>query len=103
MSNKFWMSVEQAEKPEEFAKSIPGEFTSSPIREGYEKESLERRDFMKIMGASALMASLAGCTRRPIQKIVPYVTNPEEIIPGVPNFYASVDPQTGYGLILKTR
>lgn len=103
MSNKFWMSVDQAEKPEEFAKSIPGEFTSSPIREGYEKDGLERRDFMKIMGASALMASLAGCTRRPIQKIVPYVTNPEEIIPGMPNYYASVDPQTGYGIILKTR
>ena len=103
MSQKFWMSLEQAEQPEEFAKNIPGEFTSSPIREGAEKEGLERRDFMKIMGASALMASLAGCTKRPVQKIVPYVTNPEEIIPGVPNFYASADPQTGYGLIVRTR
>lgn len=101
--SKFWMSLDQAENPQEFAKSIPGEFTSSPIREGNEGDGLDRRDFMKIMGASALMASLAGCTRRPVQKIVPYVNNPEEIIPGQPNFYASVDPQTGYGLVLRSR
>lgn len=103
--NKLWMSLEQAENPQEFRKNIPGEFAASgsPVREGFEKEGLGRRDFMKIMGASAMMASLAGCTRRPVQKIVPYVTNPEEIIPGQPNFYASADPLTGYGLILKTR
>jgi MoCo/4Fe-4S cofactor protein with predicted Tat translocation signal len=103
MSDKFWMSVDQKENPAEFSKSIPGEFVSSPIREGFEKDGLDRRDFMKIMGASALMASMAGCTRRPVQKIVPYVNNPEEIIPGQPNFYASADMKTGYGLIVKTR
>jgi len=97
------MTVDQAENPAEFKKNLPGEFTSSPIREGAEGEGLERRDFMKIMGASALMASLAGCTQRPVQKIVPYVTNPDEIIPGQPNFYASADPLTGYGLVIKTR
>ncbi len=101
--SKFWITVDQAQNPVEFAKNIPGEFASSPVREGFEKDGLERRDFMKIMGASALMASLAGCAKRPLQKIVPYVTNPEEIIPGQPNFYASTDPTTGYGLVLKTR
>ena len=80
-----------------------GEFQSTPIREGEERSGLDRRDFMKIMGASAMMASLAGCTRRPVQKIVPYVNNPEEIIPGLPNYYASACPSTGYGLLVKTR
>lgn len=103
MSNKFWMSVEQAENPAEFARTVPGEFTSSPIREADASDGLDRRDFMKLMGASAMMASLAGCSRRPVQKIVPYVNNPEEIIPGQPNFYASVDPATGYGLVVRTR
>lgn len=103
MSNKFWISLEQAEQPEEFKKNIPGEFTSSPIREGASTDGFDRRDFFKIMGASALMASLAGCTRRPVQKIVPYVNNPEEIIPGQPNFYASADVNTGHGLLIKTR
>lgn len=102
-AKKIWMSLEQAQSPEEFQKNIPGEFTSSPIREGAENEGLARRDFMKLMGASAMMASLAGCSRRPVQNIVPYVNNPEEIIPGMPNFYASSDSSTGYGLLIKTR
>ena len=103
MSDKFWLSLDQQENPVEYKKNIPGEFDSSPIRQGNEKDGLDRRDFMKIMGASALMASLAGCSRRPIQKIVPYVNNPEEIIPGQPNFYASANPATGHGFIVKTR
>ncbi|RYZ94190.1 MAG: molybdopterin oxidoreductase, partial [Proteobacteria bacterium] len=103
MSEKFWMTLEQAENPKEYAKTVPGEFTSSPIRIGNESDGLDRRDFMKIMGASALMASMAGCARRPVQKIVPYVNNPEEIIPGQPNFYASANPATGHGFVLRTR
>lgn len=96
---RYWLSLEQYENPGQ----TTGEFASTPVREGFESEGLDRRDFLKIMGASAAMASLAGCTRRPVQKIVAYVNNPEEIIPGVPNFYASADPETGYGLLLKTR
>ena len=48
------------------------------------------------------MASFA-CARRPVHKIIPYVVKPEEITPGVANFYASTDPETGYGLLIKTR
>lgn len=101
-STRFWMTVDQAENPAAFAKSAPGEFSEGrPTREG--ASDVDRRGFLKITGASALMAALAGCTQRPVQKIVPYVTNPEEIIPGQPNFYASADPNTGYGLVLKCR
>ncbi|NUM89538.1 MAG: hypothetical protein HUU37_10070, partial [Bdellovibrionales bacterium] len=100
-SSRFWMSLEQAESPETF--DAGGEFRSTPVREGYEAEGLGRRDFMKVMGASALMASLAGCTRRPVQKIVPYVAKPEEVTSGVPNFYASACPRTGYGLLVTAR
>ncbi len=41
------------------------------------------------MAASAAFAGLAGCTKLPTQKIVPYVRQPEEIIPGKPLFYAT--------------
>lgn len=100
-NSRFWMSLDQAESPATF--DVGGEFQSTPVREGFENDGLGRRDFMKIMGASALMASLAGCTRKPVQKIVPYVTKPEEVVSGVPNFYASACPQTGYGLLVTTR
>lgn len=96
---RYWMSLEQREA----GYDAGGEFQSTPVREGEENSGLDRRDFMKIMGASAMMASLAGCSRRPVQKIVPYVNNPEEIIPGLPNFYASSSPLTGYGFLVKTR
>lgn len=100
---RYWLSLEQYENSPASVEAAQTEFTSSPIREGAESEGIERRDFLKLMGAGAAMASFAGCTRRPVQKIVPYVTNPEEIVPGVPNFYASACPETGYGLLVKTR
>ncbi len=51
-------------------------------------KGFSRREFLGLMGASIALAGLAGC-RRPIEKIIPYVVAPEEIIPGIPNFYAT--------------
>jgi molybdopterin-containing oxidoreductase family iron-sulfur binding subunit len=48
------------------------------------------------------MAGFA-CARRPVNKIIPYVVKPEEIVPGQALYYASSDPTTGYGLLVKTR
>ena len=53
-----------------------------------EKNGFSRRKFLGMMGASIALAGLAGC-RRPIEKIIPYVIAPEEIVPGIPNFYAT--------------
>ena len=50
---------------------------------------LDRRELLKVMAASAAFAGLTGCTKLPTQKIVPYVRQPEEIIPGKPLFYAT--------------
>ena len=56
-----------------------------------------RRSFMKIMGASMALAGvgLSGC-RRPREAVMPYARQPEEIVPGVPNFYATAMPIGGY-------
>jgi molybdopterin-containing oxidoreductase family iron-sulfur binding subunit len=48
-----------------------------------------RRTFMKLMGASVALAGLAGCTRQPAEKIVPYVRQPEHLIPGKPLYFAT--------------
>ena len=55
-----------------------------------------RRSFLKVMGASAALAGLAGC-RRPVEEIVPYARMPEEVIPGVPSYYATSIPLGGVG------
>ena len=56
---------------------------------------VDRRDFVKLMGASMALGGLAACNR-PAEKIVPYVRQPEGLIPGKPIFFASAMPISGY-------
>src|SRR3989338_8839661 len=70
-----------------------------------EKGGVSRREFLRLMGASVVMASAAACTRRPVEKIVPYLNKPEEITIGIPNWYASTcgECPAACGLLVKTR
>jgi MoCo/4Fe-4S cofactor protein with predicted Tat translocation signal len=52
-------------------------------------DALSRRDLLKVAGVAAAMAGLSACTKLPTEKIVPYVRQPEVIIPGKPLFYAT--------------
>ena len=63
---------------DEFASRLPDSFSL-----------VERRSFLKLMGASLALAGMAGCTRQPAEQIVPYVRQPEQIVPGKPLFYAT--------------
>ncbi|HKY22204.1 MAG TPA: 4Fe-4S dicluster domain-containing protein [Vicinamibacterales bacterium] len=63
---------------DEFASRLPGTF-----------DQVERRAFLKLMGASLALAGMAGCTRQPPEQILPYVRQPETIIPGKPLSYAT--------------
>ncbi len=83
------------------------EFHDKPIEtlsliEKLDTKGMARRDFLTVMGASMAMAGVS-CARRPVHKIIPYVVKPNEITPGVANYYASSCPETGYGLLIKTR
>ncbi|HEX8521054.1 MAG TPA: 4Fe-4S dicluster domain-containing protein [Tepidisphaeraceae bacterium] len=49
------------------------------------------------MGASVALAGLSGCYRRPQEKIVPYVIQPEQLVPGIALQYATAMPLAGYG------
>lgn len=103
--NKYWLSLEQWNNDPEFMKLAATEFKSSPLREENTKEEgWARREFLKLMGASIAM-SAAGCIRRPVQKIVPYNQQPEEVTLGLPNYYSSAyfDGSEGYGVLIKTR
>ncbi|HEY8240929.1 MAG TPA: TAT-variant-translocated molybdopterin oxidoreductase, partial [Kiritimatiellia bacterium] len=67
-------------------------------------DPIDRRDFMRLMGASMAMAGLVGCTKQPEEKIVPYVTQPEEIVPGKPLYFATSTTLGGYayGLLVES-
>lgn len=58
-------------------------------------KGVDRRDFMKLMGASVAMAGLAAC-KQPAESIVPYVRQPENTIPGQPLFFATAMTLGGY-------
>ena len=62
----------------------------SPIRS-------TRRTFLKLMGASLALAGVTACTRQPTETIVPYVRQPEEIVPGKPLFFATAMTLGGVG------
>ena len=50
------------------------------------------------MGASLTLAGVSACTRQPQEAIVPYVRQPEELVPGKPLFYATAMPFAGAGI-----
>ena len=65
---------------------------------------IDRRDFLRLAGASLALAGLDGCTRMPAEHILPYVDNRPELTPSVGQFYATVMSVDGYatGLIVES-
>ena len=112
-SNKvYWKSVAQLDKDNELVQKLEQkEFVDQiPVDEflGDEKTMSEsntnRRDFLKYVGFSTAAASLAAC-EGPVIKSVPYVVQPEQIIPGIANYYATAiaDGFDFRSVIIKTR
>ena len=101
--NEYWLNLDHYNNDPQFWKQAEAEFQSSPLR-GEQEEGWARREFLKLMGASVAMAS-AGCVRRPISKIVPYVKQPEDVTLGVSNYYtgAASDGIEPLALLVKTR
>jgi MoCo/4Fe-4S cofactor protein with predicted Tat translocation signal len=83
---EYWRSLEELAGSEEFQEMLHREF---PKGASEWLEGFSRRGFLKTMGASLALAGLTGCTRMPNTEIVPYVRQPENVIPGRPKFYAT--------------
>ena len=110
-NKKYWTSVEElkgssiveAHKNKEFAEEIPtDEFLGD--KESLQDSSTSRRDFLKYVGFSTAAATLASC-EGPVMKSIPYVVQPERIVPGVANYYATT-MSNGFdfsAIIVKTR
>ena len=93
----YWRSLEELSETPEFRDYLHREF---PAQASEFTDPAGRRQFLKLMGASLALAGVSACTRQPDEKIVPYVRQPEEIIPGRPLFYATAMPLGGYGFPL---
>ncbi|AZB24249.1 MULTISPECIES: TAT-variant-translocated molybdopterin oxidoreductase [Chryseobacterium] len=86
----------------EFQEEIPVEdFLGDAEKNG---SSTSRRDFLKLLGFSTAAVTLAAC-EAPVIKTIPYVVKPHDIIPGIPNYYASTyfDGFDFASVLVKTR
>src|SRR5580698_2641406 len=90
---EYWRSLEELAGSEEFAQALHREF---PKGASEWVDSVSRRGFLKVMGASLGLAGMTGCVRLPLEPIVPYVRQPEDVIPGRPKFYATAMTLGGY-------
>jgi MoCo/4Fe-4S cofactor protein with predicted Tat translocation signal len=87
---EYWRSLDELAATPEFQDLLHREFPRQAIGWSEDEDPVEgRRNFLKLMGASLALAGLTGCTRQPTEHIVPYVRQPEELIPGRPMFYAT--------------
>jgi molybdopterin-containing oxidoreductase family iron-sulfur binding subunit len=90
---EYWRSLEELAGTDEFQEMLHREF---PKGASEWLDDFSRRGFLKTMGASLALAGLTGCTRMPSTEIVPYVKQPENVIPGRPKFYATAFTLGGY-------
>src|SRR5581483_3518113 len=90
---EFWRSLEELAGSPEFKEMMHREF---PKGASEWLDAVSRRGFLKLMGASLAMAGMTACTKQPLEPIVPYVRQPEEVVPGRPLFYASAFTLGGY-------
>ena len=102
---KYWKGLEQLKAQSDIVDKLEqNEFVEEiPVEKSEDKNS-SRRDFLKYLGFSTTAAAIAGC-EGPVIKSVPYVVQPEQIIPGVANYYATAiaDGNDFRSILVKTR
>src|SRR5262245_5187019 len=89
---KYWRSLDELADTPAFREFVEREF---PQQAEEWNDPLERRTFIKLMGASLALAGLSGCVFQPPEKIVPNVKQPEEYVPGKALFFATAAPLFG--------
>jgi MoCo/4Fe-4S cofactor protein with predicted Tat translocation signal len=100
---QYWRSLDELAGTAAFQKLMRREF---PQQADVWPDSLSRRHFLTLMGASLALAGLSGCSVKPapLGKIVPYVQPPRTIVPGEPLFFATAQPLPGgaVGLLVES-
>ncbi len=90
---RYWRTLEELTQAEGFEELLHREF---PRGASEWLDPVTRRGFLQVMGASLALAGLGACIKQPLEPIVPYVRQPEELVLGKPLFFASAFPLSGY-------
>lgn len=93
-NKKYWKGLEELNKTPDFVEKNKDEFAEPlPIEDVLSEAGLStvtpRRDFLKALGFGLGAVTLAACQKAPVHKSIPYLVRPEEVIPGIPNYYVS--------------
>ena len=90
---KYWQSFGELNNSEGFNKTVNDEFKEDLPFEADNNGLLDakapRRDFLKYMGFSTAAAMAAASCETPVKKAIPYVNKPQDLVPGVSNYYAT--------------
>ena len=104
---QYWLGLEDKDgtintNDKEFGQDLPA---LNSITESITTEKSDRRDFLKMLGFSVTAAAIAASCEMPVRKSIPYTIKPEEIVPGMPNYYASAYIYGGNynSVLVKTR
>ena len=89
----YWRSLGELADTPEFREYLHREF---PAQASEWNDPKGRRDFLKLMSASLALAGIGACTKQPTEAIIPYVRQPEDVVPGRPLFFASAIVHRGY-------
>ena len=105
-NKKYWKGLEELNNEPEFVEKNKHEFAEPiPIEDvltgGGLAGKTPRRDFLKALGFGVGAVTLAACQKVPVHKSIPYLIKPEEITPGVANYYVST--YDGHAILVKTR
>jgi MoCo/4Fe-4S cofactor protein with predicted Tat translocation signal len=105
-NKKYWKGLEELNKTPEFVEKNKNEFAEPiPIEDVLSGDGLlgktPRRDFLKAVGFGVGAVTLAACQKVPVHKSMPYLIKPEEVTPGVANYYSSTFE--GQAILVKTR
>jgi molybdopterin-containing oxidoreductase family iron-sulfur binding subunit len=105
-NKKYWKGLEELQNTKDFAEKSKNEFAEPlPMEEVLNEAGLgtvaPRRDFLKALGFGLGAVTLAACQKVPVHKSIPYLVKPEEIVPGIPNYYTSTF--NGHSVLVKTR
>ena len=98
-NKRYWKGIEELKNDIDVVKNADKEFNLEGLEGG-----TYRRDFLKMLGFGVAAVSLAACDA-PVRKTIPYLNKPEEVEPGIPNYYASTFAQAGQycSILVKTR
>ncbi|SMC71045.1 TAT-variant-translocated molybdopterin oxidoreductase [Pedobacter nyackensis] len=105
-NKKYWKGLEEYNNTPDFVENNKNEFAEPlPIEDVLNEAGLStvtpRRDFLKALGFGLGAVTLAACQTAPVHKAIPYVIKPEEVVPGIPNYYVS--SFNGQPVLVKTR